>query len=314
VPALCKADQLRLVKDRRAGRSWNGLTRKYRIARGTLAKVLRRHGITLRPMRRLSSGEEERVIRGYQRGHSMSWLAAHQTTSMATVLRTLRRRGVAARSLVIACRRRKLDETAFDEVTEASAYWTGFLMADGSIEAKTLGHGSPVIVLTVGVKDAGHLVRFKRFLSAGHKITISRRERKIAIASRRLAAQLARYGVVPRKTKRTRVLHLGMNRHFWRGVVDGDGSVIVGKPTMLFPAGSPILILYGSRPLLTQFQRFVRHYWPDYGGHVSVRPGCCRISLKGHAARRILRALYQNGAVALPRKRSRAQTLIHQLA
>jgi len=283
--------------------------RQYRVARGTVSNILRRHGVATRPMRRLRVAEQTRLIRDYRNRHSMSILAKRYRVSLGTVWRVLRRHKVRSRSLIIACRQRRLDESAFDRITEASAYWIGFLMADGSIEARGRGYGSPVLTLTVAVRDVDHLKAFRRFLGSNHHVTRSRKEVKIAVASARLVQKIGRYGVIPRKAKRSRVIGLSRNRHFWRGVIDGDGSLIIERPTRTFPGGFPILILYGSESLLEQFRVFIRRVWPAYNGRVMQRTGCCRITLKGNAAFHAIQVLYARSSVALPRKLERAGRL-----
>jgi DNA-binding transcriptional regulator WhiA len=61
-----------------------------------------------------------------------------------------------------------VNEAVFDTITEESAYWLGFLMADGSINTgKT---GNPRIALTLAERDREHLVKFRKFLNCSNQI------------------------------------------------------------------------------------------------------------------------------------------------
>lgn len=308
---LTAGEQAKVAADRRKGLPWTTLLRKYGIAHGTLAKVLRHHGLLTRTLHRLDAREQKELIQDYRSGLSMSEITSRHRVSIGTVSNVLRRRGVPARPLIDACRWREFDEGAFDNISEASAYWIGFLMADGSIDGRRKGYGSPVLVLSLAVRDLPHLKKFQMFLRSTHHLTRSRAECKIAIASRRLTEAVAVYGVVPQKTKRTKVIGLELDRHFWRGVVDGDGHIQVGHPTRNFPSGAPGLQLVGSPSLLTQFRYFVRtSSWPEYHGQMRRLSGCHCLSLKGYAAYHTLRVLYCDCAVALTRKLATARRLL----
>jgi DNA-binding transcriptional regulator WhiA len=61
-----------------------------------------------------------------------------------------------------------VNETIFDSITEASAYWIGFLMADGNVH--NAKHGSPIIRLALGAKDRDHILKFAQFTGSTHKV------------------------------------------------------------------------------------------------------------------------------------------------
>jgi len=308
---LTEGEQAEVVADRRKGLSWMTLLRKHGIAHGTLAKVLRHHGLLTRTLHRLNARQQKKLIQDYCGDLPMSKVASRHRVSLGTVSNILRRHGIPARPLIDACRWREVDETAFDHINEASAYWIGFLMADGSIDARRKGKGSPVLTLSLAVRDLAHLKKFRVFLRSTHCLTRSRAECKIAIASRRLSEAVAMYGVVPQKTKGARVIGLELDRHFWRGVVDGDGYIQAGHTTRNFPSGAPGLQLVGSPSLLAQFRYFVcTSSWPEYRGQMRRLSGCHCLSLKGYAAYHTLRVLYGDCAVALTRKLTTARRLL----
>ena len=120
---LTGGEQAEVAADRRRGLPWTTLLRKYGIARGTLAKVLRDQRLLTRTMHRLNPREQKELIRDYRGGLSMSEISSRHRVSIGTVSNVLRRRGVPARSLIDACRWREVDEAAFDNINAASAYW-----------------------------------------------------------------------------------------------------------------------------------------------------------------------------------------------
>lgn len=100
-------------------------------------------------------------------------------------------------------RKRTLNELPFSIVTSDSAYWIGYLIADGNVSIKK---GIPVIALHVQEIDKVHLdIKFRAFVGSSHKLgTYVNKVRgntsySISFSSEKMQEDLARYGVVPRK-------------------------------------------------------------------------------------------------------------------
>ena len=133
-------------------------------------------------------------------------------------------------------------------------------MADGCIG--DTGHGQLKVILELKLSDLAHVEAFKRFLNSGHKITISKKDRtfnaKLQIASTRIARKLSDYGIGPRKSFTAEAAPcVALSRHFWRGVIDGDGymKLRVHRKSLI-----PKFELVGSESLLAQFLSFARAY------------------------------------------------------
>jgi hypothetical protein len=191
-------------------------------------------------------------------------------------------------------------DDAFDAIDEASAYWIGFLMADGNID-DTPGQ-TPRVRLSLQPRDAGHVEAFRVFLGStlqarhmGHLVTLS-------VASARLVDSLACYGVIPRKTKIARVVGLESNRDFWRGVVDGDGC-------LTWCGRSPRLNVTGSAGIVGQFVDFIRKFCPDYRGSSRPVHDSFSVTLSSGRARTMVSVLYRDCRIALPRKLERARRI-----
>lgn len=132
---------------------------------------------------------------------------------------------------------------------------------------------------------------------------------RIAFGCRKIVEDLARYGIGPRKSL-TAVFAGGIetNRHAWRGVIDGDGSIF---HRVLRPGGvpHPFISLVGSLALLEQFATYVAALSPGYSG--TPRPAGknkphYHIVTSGRHAQRLAANLYEGATIALTRKAIRA--------
>jgi hypothetical protein len=243
------------------------------------------------------------LARRYQAGESMKSLSEEFSHNIGSIKEWLIERRVHIRDMATIKRTCTLRQNAFDVITEESAYWIGFLMADGCVAKprKTF-----VVYLSLKERDSEHIKKFRDFLGSSHKLSFQANNRgfsakgdssmaRIAVTSDRLAASLARYGVVPKKSRTAKVIGLATNKHFWRGVVDGDGCLGTAK-------GSPVLELVGSQSIVNQFKEFVLLHCPNYEGtsRLSRSAWCLRLSTS--SAMKMIEILYADCSIALERK------------
>lgn len=257
----------------------------------------------------LSKEQQEAVVKAYLSGLSIEDSGAVVGCNYYVAKRTLIDHGIKRRPLH--GRKYTLNEAAFDTITEESAYWIGFLMADGCVMQRP--DGTWYLELGLAEPDKEHVEAFGRFLESNAPIRTRIRKgyanrvpmSSIAVCSRRLCEALCRYGVVPRKTHIAKVIGLEDNRHFWRGAVDGDGFV-TAKPqrnTEIQCVG-----LTGAHSLLTQFAAFVE-------STIGVSPKLQKSGTIYHAtvgsrkAEELAHLLYDDCAVALPRKLAATQEI-----
>ena len=248
-------------------------------------------------MNKLSEQHRSEIVALYQSGTSSTVLGDRYGVSCQAVLALLRRRKVAIQSRSEAARRHVLNDDAFASITPESAYWIGFLMADGCIT------GTHELRLNLATRDGEQVERFRAFLRSSHTIGRSHGQVRLAIKSRKLCSDLAVYGIVPRKSTVAQVVGLEGNRDFWRGVVDGDGNIYYSAPL-----GFWYLRLVGSRRMMEQFLAFAKRLTPTTA---SVRPhkSIAIVCLGGVHAAAILYALYHDAPVALRRKEQIASEL-----
>lgn len=213
-------------------------------------------------------------------------------------------------------RKYDLDDSFFDVIdTEAKAYWLGFITADGCVQAGAVGTaGWQRHSLSVGLKpsDAGHLEKLKADLAAENPVLVSPQVASITLSSIHLTGSLVRLGVTPRKsltaTPRDGPGHL--MRHYWRGMFDGDGSLVKVASAKRSSLNKWALMLCGSEACVQAFQAWAA---PVCGSAAKVvRTGnICRWTAGGLASPQALaRELYDGSTVYLDRKHELALQLM----
>ncbi|HEY9286240.1 MAG TPA: hypothetical protein VIP46_22505 [Pyrinomonadaceae bacterium] len=243
----------------------------------------------------------------YAAGLSMREIESSCRIDRGTVYKGLRARGVELRTRARGFRVHDCDDQAFESDSEARDYWIGMMMADGSVY---MNRNSYAVELGLNEADAEHLYKFKSFLKAANPVRrggtkhLFRRAR-IVVYSKGLFDSLARFGVTPRKSLTAKVKGLENSRHFWRGVVDGDGCIYVTKQY-----GLPTVSLVGSRHLLEQFLSFVRQFAPSC--RVSVRPKgrVYSVQIGGRYGLAVIQTLYSDCVVSLSRKQVTADKIL----
>lgn len=205
-----------------------------------------------------------------------------------------------------------LNESAFDTITEESAYWAGFLMADGCIS--DTDRSTPKVSVRLAVKDRVHLEAFRDFLGSKHAIVPVKRKHPAVdfrFRSARIVDALASLGILPRKTHAARFLGgLEYNRHAWRGVIDGDGSLGLhgmGRKRLV----RPMLSLAGSEPLMRQFIDFARTV-ADCALTLQPHGKIWKVQLSCNTAYLAAKSLYEDCTVALSRKLATAVEIIRR--
>ena len=211
-----------------------------------------------------------------------------------------------------------LYESVFKQPTnEYSAYWVGFLMADGCIKKTPKSYC--IVNLELTETDLTHIEKFKKFVNSNNKIYwIHRNDKRekwsnskpmvgLSITSQTMVNDLANYGVIPSKSKIADVMLLQNNKHFWRGLIDGDGSI-----TSIHSGKNPSLEFAGSFNLVNKFAIFVHS--EIFNHKSSVRKtkikDFYKISFNGSSGVKVIKHLYENTNVSLDRKMSRAKHVL----
>ena len=160
------------------------------------------------------------------------------------------------------------------------------------------------------IRDIGHLEKFKEFLRSDHTI-IKNEERgwaRLDISSNKLSKELQHFGVVPRKSGVSEVIGLEHDSHFWRGIIDGDGTIGIYK-------NSPYIYLCGSEILMNQFKKYIGAFVKNNSGRVTCHlNNTYQIAVYGKTASMLCYILYGNCNISLSRKHEKAIANIRRAA
>jgi DNA-binding transcriptional regulator WhiA len=126
-------------------------------------------------------------------------------------------------------RKYKLNENFFDELTEKSSYWLGFLYADGYVRMKDGKSGE--LKLKLKDTDKNHIEKFLKDIECKKPIKCGVDGKSkfcsVTVYSNLLVNKLFDLGCVNNKTQKIRLPKLSepFMSHFIRGYFDGDGSI-----------------------------------------------------------------------------------------
>lgn len=258
--------------------------------------------------RKFNDFQENEIVDLYKQGKGILEIGKIFNSNTTTIIGILHRHNIIMRGH----RKLSLNQSSFSSVTPDSSYWIGFLMADGCVYHDRVAIG-------LAGTDVSHILKFKKFLGSGHKINelepqkigksnyTSKGVFRLEVRSKQLVFDLARFGVVSGKTKRATIKELEDSPHFWRGMIDGDGSILIRDKKY------PQIGLIGSEIICNQFLDFAKRIYHGKIRSIIGKTGnIYRIRLNGKAAISIIDVLYGNlDVTALDRKMEKAQEILH---
>lgn len=298
------------------GEMLRAIAAEYGVTYDNLSRHLKNRSVARYPngyqSRAFSPSEDEEIGRRYEAGENIYELAKSYSSRPMTVRKAILRSGHMMRHPKVAHRRYSLDELAFDSLTPGTAYWVGFLMADGCLMSQE--HESQTVSVSVKLDDKEHLVKLTEFLAYDGRILgpYQRKEVSLAIRNDHLANGLRHWGMAERKS-------LNENPHqdlltrveFWRGLIDGDGSVSSAKSNDT-RALEPVLSLVGGKRTVTAFVEWAKGFTQTPAIPHCDAHGLWRFAIKCAPAVDVIRKLYADcdPALALDRKLARANAIL----
>jgi len=200
------------------------------------------------------------------------------------------------------CSTRKLNvnEFYFDAInSEAQAYWLGLLFSDGS-------QGFGKICLSLQETDRAHLEKFKKAIESEHCISnfisgFGSMMFKIQISSKKLANTLNSLGCVQAKSLIIEYPNIpsALDRHFIRGVFDGDGCIGLNKNKRVQKSYWKWHIYSGSPAFIDRLHKKLAVV---HATKVGNPPRVVQVGNKAYFSK-LYDFLYKDATIWLPRKR-----------
>lgn len=247
--------------------------------------------------------EQEREIAAlYSSGKHILEISKAYKVSFPTIRAAIVNQRVPIRSLSDQKRTHELDTTIFDQIdNEQSAYWYGFLWADGGV------HGTRTM-LGLKESDIPHVEKFKGFLKTTNRVKIIPKtlngkvflRGQLGINSRHIADRLKGLGIVPKREADVNPFNQipeNLWQHWIRGLFDGDGSARKD--------GS--IAICGTEFILTQVLNVLVKYAfinPNLSILKSNHSTIYNLYIGGrYPPIRVAKYIYQDATIWLPRKK-----------
>ncbi len=158
------------------------------------------------------------------KNYSSSKLAGIFNCNKKTIFKALKANSVFLPNLGRFKKRIYCNTDFFVKLSPISAYWAGFIAADGC-----LSHRGKMLSIGLNRQDAGHLNKFAKAINTNAKIwyTKSNNSVHISIYSEKVFDSLLSLGITPNKSLSIGNVNIPYNliSHFIRGVFDGDGYI-----------------------------------------------------------------------------------------
>lgn len=192
------------------------------------------------------------------------------------------------------------NERFFQEpLNEISAYWLGFIQADGHIRTDSRGS---YLEIDISKEDVSLLYKFAKDIGSDSsivKVSNTRNSASISVCRRSMVDDLIRLGVAYDKTFADDfprpIEHV---HHYIRGIFDGDGSIWFHK------SGNPYMSICGTKKFCEWCLNEIRKGAGITGGYVAKHRSIARLFIGGrYQIHKVFKWLYKNATRYLERKK-----------
>lgn len=258
-----------------------------------------------------SDSDKEKIIKMYEDGLSTEKIGEVFKVTGNTIAKILRDSGVELRGLG---RITKIIHHDYFETidNEYKAYFLGLMITDGSVVVPKTRKRSPSISLELQAQDKYIVELFEKEICGDSNTTKINKAGNAAFrgASRKMAEDLAKYGVVPNKTFKTYLpkIENSLMRHLIRGIFDGDGTVYTRKVD-----GHLIFGFYGTNTLLNQLKDYLIKEI-NISDNKIIDKKDCNVSMvyfsKKEDAKAFYDLIYSDATIYLKRKKDKFDSVI----
>ena len=233
--------RLKMCKQYNDGLSISILAGLYNCSEMSIWRMLQYHQIKTRPSSIIKQCKVNKITivqicNDYLNGLTVEKIALKYNYSRTGISSILKRNNINVGNYAQrGGQKYTLKENLFKDINdEASAYWMGFIAADGCITPKEL-------TISLALKDLNHLELFKEYIESDRPIKTKkdiktdkyspRHSCNISVGSQYVCDNLVKNGLFYRKTHKLTLPNIknSLMHHFVRGYFDGDGNIYMSK-------------------------------------------------------------------------------------
>lgn len=242
----------------------------------------------------------------YESGKSLHDLSNKYKIPITTLHRNMKKAGVIFRELKDAQTKQIVRINPFLDLSkEEVQYWLGFFVADGGISSVNND-----IVLNLSEKDISHIEKYRNFIDI--RLPIYKIEKTHAIrvvyANKSIKEYLVSLGITPKKSKTVKIQFV-FDRHFIRGLFDGDGCISAYSKKS---GNYKWSLVTGSKEFSTQIKTFLDSNNVDYRLSFSNNLWIFSTSKKS-SIQKLYNILYKDASIYLTRKYTKMQAAIQEI-
>jgi len=250
----------------------------------------------------ISQEHKDLMVETYLSGKSARESAILCGYSWSTCIRELKKRNIKPRIQTIGNRKYDVNQEFFNKIdTEEKSYWLGFITADGSVTDRSL-------IIKLCSKDRNHLIKFLKSIKSQHviyditRIVNNKKQTQcgVGVNSIKLVDGLNNLGVMQNKSliiKPCNKVSDNLIRHYWRGIIDGDGYISYDRRNKSWKIG-----LTGNKYIVEGFCHWIQHFIKTKA-EPRYYPNYCLIQYGGNKiTKNIAKVLYENSNIFLDRK------------
>lgn len=297
-----------------SGLTLTEVSKKVGISRDRIHRSFRKYSLETKKLSKLlSSADVDAVCKKYLKGRTKESLADEFNVSSWVIANILKASKIGTihnqqRRTLLGCGNNF--EYFKDMTKEGPAYFYGLLLSDGNLSGN---------IVQIGLQrdDRYILESLKEELNltgntvADYDLLVKKTGNTSHVSSlrfmdKRIADSLREYGLSERKSGKEVLPNvIRLNRHFWRGVVDGDGFVSLN--------GNKVSTgIIGSKEICEGFLNFCKFYRPDTKAKVRKHSSSdlYLVTVSSSIAKTILEVMYlQDVQFSITRKRDKVVSL-----
>lgn len=220
--------------------------------------------------------EDAMVFKYSQLGYSITALRMEFKRSDETIRSILRKNNI---RLMGSRNKYPINEKCFLEKSNEAMYWMGLIAADGCIRSNN-------IRVKLHVNDTDTMESLRSFLGTERKIAIDGNCACLSFNSVLIKEALEAENITERKSHTFNPSDNCIdNKYFWRGMIDGDGSVMIKSDKYLS------IMLCGSKYCVSAFEKWVKSICETKAGIVA-HSSIFKFTVSGRHAEKVARILY----------------------